>query len=324
MTYRTIPDSADEWVVALNDNPADGVLRQRHSQWLEQSDGNRRDWNETLRVWQMLDQTVPAHVEAWGHQGLSRDSQRDNVVRLSDRRPARRRFGLAAAAAIAAALAIAVLPGTIRQLGADVVTASGESRAIDLPDGSRLQLAPQSAVAFSFDTGRRQVELLRGEAWFDVVPVVDQTFRVIAGDVKVTVLGTGFEVRRDGRDVSVAVEHGRVQVESAAAAKILGAGDVLRFGNDGQLIAETVSPTLIASWRSGQLVAKDQTIRAAAAVLNRYFDGWIVVADDELGRQPLTGMYSLSNPRASLAAIARVQGATVREISPWLLVISRN
>jgi transmembrane sensor len=318
VTTRTIPDSADEWVVALNDNPADDVLRQRHSQWLEQSDGNRRDWNETLRVWQMLDQTVPAHVEAWGHQD-------NTVVRLSERRPGRRRFGLAAAAAaIAAALVIAFLPSTIRQLGADVATASGESRAVDLPDGSRLQLAPQSAVAFSFDTGRRQVELLRGEAWFDVAPVVDQTFRVIAGDVKVTVLGTGFEVRRDGRDVSVAVEHGRVQVESAATAKILGAGDVLRFGNDGQLTAETVSPTLIASWRSGQLVAKDQTIRDAAAMLNRYFDGWIVVADDELGRQPLTGVYSLSNPRASLAAIARVQGATVREISPWLLVISKN
>lgn len=318
MTIRIIPDSADEWVVALNDNPADGVLRQRHSQWLEQSDGNRRDWNETLRVWQMLDQTVPAHVEAW-------DRQDNTVVRLSDRRPARRRFALAAAAAaIAAALAIAFLPGTIRQLGADMATASGETRAVDLPDGSRLQLAPQSAVAFSFDAGRRQVELLRGEAWFDVVPVADQTFRVIAGDVKVTVLGTGFEVRRDGREVSVAVEHGRVQVESAAASQILSAGDVLRVVGDGQPQAEAVSPTLIASWRSGQLVAKDQTIREAAETLNRYFDGWIVVADDELGRQPLTGVYSLSNPRASLAAIARVQGATVREVSPWLLVISRN
>ena len=199
-----------------------------------------------------------------------------------------------------------------------------KTRAVDLPDGSRLQLAPQSAVAFSFDAGRRQVELLRGEAWFDVVPVADQTFRVIAGDVKVTVLGTGFEVRRDGRDVSVAVEHGRVQVESAAVSQILGAGDVLRLGENGQPTAEAVSPELIASWRSGQLVAKDQTIRAAAAALNRYFEGWIVVADDELGRQPLTGVYSLSNPRASLSAIARVQGATVREISPWLLVISKN
>ncbi len=317
-----MPDSADEWVVALNDNPADGVLRQRHSQWLEQSDGNRRDWNDTLRVWQMLDQTVPAHVEAWDHQD-------NTVVRLSERRPerrlGRRRFALvAAAAAIAAALAIAFLPGTIRQLGADVVTASGETRVLDLPDGSRLQLAPQSAVAFSFNAGRRQIELLRGKAWFDVVPVADQTFRVIAGDVKVTVLGTGFEVRRDGRAVSVAVEHGRVQVESAAASQTLGAGDVLRLDDVGQPIAETVSPELIASWRSGQLVAKDQTIREAAAVLNRYFDGWIVVADDDLGRQPLTGVYSLSNPRASLAAIARVQGATVREISPWLLVISKN
>jgi transmembrane sensor len=318
VTIRTIPDSADEWVVALNDNPADGVLRQRHNQWLEQNDGNRCDWNETLRVWQMLDQTVPAHVEAW-------DRQDNTVVRLSERRPARRRFALAiAAAAIAAALAIAFLPGTIRQLGADVATASGEIRTVDLPDGSRLQLSPQSAVAFSFDGGRRQVELLRGEAWFDVVPVADQTFRVIAGDVKVTVLGTGFEIRRDGRDVSVAVEHGRVQVESATASQILGAGDVLRLGDDGQPTAETISPALIASWRSGQLVAKDQTIREAAIVLNRYFDGWIVVADDELGRQPLTGVYSLSSPRASLAAIARVQGATVREISPWLLVISKN
>jgi len=314
-----MPDSADEWVVALNDNPADGVLRLRHSQWLAQSDGNRRDWDESLRVWQMLDRTVPVHVEAW-------DTHGSNVVRLSGRMPGRRRrLGLAvAAAAIAAALAIAILPNAIRQLGADVATASGETRAVDLPDGSRLQLAPHSAVAFSFDAGQRHVELLRGEAWFEVVPAPDRTFRVTAGDVKVTVLGTAFEVRRDDDSINVAVEHGRVQVESAAASQLLGAGDVLRLGNGSSPQTETVSPELIASWRSGQLVAKDQTIREAVAMLNRYFDGWIVVADEELERQPLTGIYSLSNPRASLAAIARVQGARVREISPWLLVISKN
>ncbi|MBX3454674.1 FecR family protein [Ferrovibrio sp.] len=323
MTYRTIPNSApnsaDEWIVALNDNPADGRLRQQHSQWLEQSDRNRRDWNESLHVWQMLDRTVPAHVEAWGRQ-LGKACG-DTVVPLPQRRG---RVALAAAAAIAAVLAVAVLPHTIRRLGADVATASGEIRTLDLPDGSRLQLAPQSTVAFSFDADRRQVELLRGEAWFDVVPMTGQTFRVVAGDVKVSVLGTGFEVRRDGRDVSVAVDHGRVQVDFAAMSQVLGAGEVLHLGDGRQLQVEKVSPELIASWRSGQLVAKNQTIREAAAALNRYFDGWIIVADDNLGRQPLTGVYALSNPRASLAAIARVQGATVHEISPWLLVISSN
>lgn len=315
MTTSTVPDSADEWVVALNDNPADGVLRQRHSQWLAQSEGNRRAWTEALRVWQMLDRTVPLHMESWGRSAGKTCG--DNVVRLPQRR---RRIAVAAAVATAATLAIAVLPQANRQLGADAATASGETRTLELPDGSRLQLAPQSAVALNFDAGRRQVEVLRGEAWFDVVPMAGDTFRVSAGDVKVTVLGTGFEVRRDGREVSVAVDHGRVQIESAATSQVLGAGDVLHLGDDGWLQTETVSPELIASWRSGQLVAKDQTIRDAAAALNRYFDGWIIVADDELGRQPLTGVYSLSNPRASLAAIARVQGATVRELSPWLLV----
>ena len=93
---------------------------------------------------------------------------------------------------------------------------------------------------------------------------------------------------------------------------------------DGSATTGKTAPSLIAAWRKGKLVAQNQPLAELVSVLDRYFDGWIIVADPGLAEQPLTGIYRLSDPKAALRAMAETQGATVREISPWVLVLSRQ
>lgn len=70
------------------------------------------------------------------------------------------------------------------------------------------------------------LELVRGAARFDVVPGRARLFRVQAGEVTVEVLGTSFEVERDGERARVSVARGRVAVRWSQDQSVeLGAGE---------------------------------------------------------------------------------------------------
>ena len=345
MNNMTTPGSASEWIALLSDDPDNPDLRARHDAWLESSAENRVDWDETLRVWQMLDMTVPVHVAEWQDrvkQAQPNVLREDSVIAMPDadaspiatvrgRRahPFWQRqlsLGLSGCALVACLLVIAV-PSWMIDLNADYLSPTGEVRVVELPDGSMLHLAPDSAVALAFAGDKRQIELLRGEAFFDVVPMTDRPFRVISGETETTVLGTAFDVRRGGYGVDVAVEHGWVRVEHTRGGQSdnvseLGAGDMVHVDQDGSFVRQTIAPELVAAWRGGGLIAKDQSVAEVVETVDRYFDGWILISDDALGSEPLTGIYNLEDPKAVLAAVADAQGAVLREISPWILMLS--
>ncbi len=73
-------------------------------------------------------------------------------------------------------------------------TASAEVRSFDLPDGSKVWLNQNSKLSYknSFELGR-VVTLTTGEAFFEVRKN-GEPFKVLAGKVTVTVMGTSFSV----------------------------------------------------------------------------------------------------------------------------------
>ncbi|GAB2587492.1 FecR family protein [Spirosoma areae] len=95
---------------------------------------------------------------------------------------------------------------------------TGRPLSLQLPDGSRVVLAPDSRVAFpkQFAAQVRDVNLT-GEAFFEVVRQPQRPFIVHAGNVNVKVLGTSFSVRALGgnSEVNVAVKSGKVAVSKA-------------------------------------------------------------------------------------------------------------
>jgi ferric-dicitrate binding protein FerR (iron transport regulator) len=95
-----------------------------------------------------------------------------------------------------------------------VATSSFEkNRIIELSDGSFITLNRDSKVRFpdKFNTRRRKVKLT-GEAFFEISPDFDRPFIIDAGNGKVTVLGTSFNVITDNgkNEVEVLVASGRV------------------------------------------------------------------------------------------------------------------
>jgi hypothetical protein len=80
-------------------------------------------------------------------------------------------------------------------------------------DRSRVTVVPSARLVQTvFDDRRAEFNLLSGSASWEVVPGGARVWRVNAGRVWITVLGTGFRVTREGDRVEVAVRHGAVRV----------------------------------------------------------------------------------------------------------------
>lgn len=333
MNIKTAPNTASEWIVALQETPDDTSLRRRFDDWLAHDEANKHDWDETLAVWRDLGMTLPAHADLWSAPiDETRSAAHPRPQRPIPRRApqkGRRRFQSRHsvwAFGIAAALVAAVLlPGRWDAIQSDYVTATGETKIVDLPDGSRVTLAPESMVDLAFEDGRRQLVLREGTAFFDVAPDPTRPFIVESGPITTTVLGTAFNVALLEGDVAVTVQHGKVRVDGQdGTANSLIPGDTLTLTQDGVLEKGRATVADIAAWRDGQLIVKDESVDDVAKALDRYFTGWIVVSDASLAGQPLTGVYNLSNPKSALSAIANTHKAKVYEISPWLLVLTTD
>jgi transmembrane sensor len=78
----------------------------------------------------------------------------------------------------------------------------------------------------------------------------------------------------------------------------------------------------VASWTRKRLVVKNRPVADIVDALRPYFDGMILVRGAGLAEARLTGVYDLTQPVEALRAVARAQGATVREITPWVVILS--
>ncbi|MCC6727124.1 MAG: FecR domain-containing protein [Saprospiraceae bacterium] len=135
-----------------------------------------------------------------------------------------------------------------------------------LPDGTQIELNHSSELSFiaGFDAKERNVKL-NGEAFFDVKRDETRPFIIEAGEAKVTVLGTSFNVRAYPNEeiIEVFVVSGKVQVEiqGAKQPKILNKGDLLRFNKKAlkiELATDQVGAPV--AWHTGILSFKGQPI----------------------------------------------------------------
>ena len=349
LSVRQASREASGWMIRLQEAPEDLLLRQELDDWLRKP-VNAAAWEETQRMMRAVAAASPRHAAGWGtflkqvragaDRGMTPNEERHGSAArrgvdgsapepAATGRPYRRRaLRLAGLAAAASLLAVLAGPEVALHLRADHKTARSEIRTLHLADDSVVTVAPASAVAVSYTDSARQVRLLSGEVYVEVTPDAERPFLVSADEVRVTVLGTAFNVSQSDDGAEVGVAHGVVRVEQTGSGKsvadALMAGEFLRVDRSGIFRRGQQPVSQIGAWRQNQLIAQDQRLRDVLDRLRRYHAGAIVLIDDSLADQPVTGVYDLGNPVAALRAIARSQDAVVREITPWVLILSRS
>lgn len=138
-----------------------------------------------------------------------------------------------------------------------------------------VDLNTDTDISIAFYDTRRTVELHRGEALFSISHDTARPFLVEAGDARVLVTSTQFDVRRNEDRVMVAVQAGSVEFSAGPwwrhKRAPLTAGQVsVASPRDGLVSPYPDRIETITAWQRGRLVFRDVSLSDMAAELSRY------------------------------------------------------
>lgn len=283
-------------------------IEEQAAQWLMRR--GEPDWSssdqDALDAW--LDHSMAHKAAFWRIEHGWAAADRLAAIGADDNSRSGWRWRNAAWLALAASLLLAIGLVTIPwSSSADssaqpqrYASRTGERRAIQLADGSRVELNTRTRLRAAVTRAGREIWLDDGEAYFAVAHDADRPFVVHAGPRTITVLGTKFSVRLSGRRVQVAVSEGRVridQADSAGRSTTITRGDMAVAEGPSLLVAQNsiqrVEDNL--SWRRGMLVFAQSSLGDAAAEFNRYNQRQIRITDPEAARIRIGGSFQADN-----------------------------
>jgi len=209
------------------------------------------------------------------------------------RRAIFRRSALAAGyAAIAAAGIFFFLNRSDR---IEIAAGHGELRTWQLADNTIVHLNSDSAISVKFDEHRRQVEIERGEVYFEVAKDVKRPFYVRAGSATLEDIGTAFDVYRQDKDTLVSVVEGQVAVKRESRHVT-----DLRAGEQATILPSQVvkskTPQKIfqaTAWLHQEIVFDRSPIADAAVQFNRYTQTQIIVDDPRIAEMAISGVFHI-------------------------------
>lgn len=208
-------------------------------------------------------------------------------------------------------------------------TPIGGHETVTFADGSRIELDTNTTIRARMTTERRMVWLEKGDAFFKVHHDGAHPFIVIAGNRRITDLGTEFLVSRRPHNLRVAVVSGRVWLEAAdkqapSQSHLLLPGDVAVASADTTSIRKQSERSLAnaLAWRHGLLVFDHTTLADAAAAFNRYNREKLEIADPAIASITIDGSFQPNNLQLFARVVRRAFGLRV-ETEGSHTVISR-
>ncbi|HEX5737383.1 MAG TPA: FecR domain-containing protein [Hydrogenophaga sp.] len=204
-------------------------------------------------------------------------------------------------------------------------TGRGQQLEVALPEGSHLRLDTLTKADVVIYRERREVRLPQGQAVFQVRGDAGRPFDVLAGPLRITVVGTRFSVRftpgLPGRaGVHVAVEEGRVRVARAEPSARgespvdLVAGQQIASDMSGLLGAVSAVPAAgIAPWRESRVSFDDVRLDQVLAEFERYGPVHLTVRDPSVAALRVTGTFDPRRLDSFSHLLPRVLPVQLRE-----------
>lgn len=296
---------AAEWFAWLESGECSRSDRERWEQWLSADWRHQEAWQlvERINADFTLAASGPAR-EALDAAGQSRRTALKSLLGIGVALPAAWWLGNS---------------GLVRTRDSDLQTVTGEIRAVDLADGTRLWLDTASAVRLDFNASKRTIELQAGAIHVQTARDA-RPLQVVAGQARVRPVGTRFSVSRHEKPMTVAVDEGEVEITSSPGHLVsLKAGEKARI--DGAGVQVTTATDGDFDWTKGRLVADNLALGQLTEQLNRYYQGMIVTTP-AAARLRVVGAYPLDRIDQALDALSDSLPVTVRHITPWFVLIS--
>ncbi|WP_336962609.1 FecR family protein [Sphingobium aquiterrae] len=193
-------------------------------------------------------------------------------------------------------------------------TAHGEIRVIPLEDGSTLTLNTASEVTVAYSAELREINVLAGEAFFNVMKNQKRPFIVYSNGSSVRAVGTAFSVRGYDDGVKVLVQEGRIKFARSALSD--GTAEIFadanteildKQGSPAPLVRRVAATDLAQSlaWLDAQLAFNETSLHSAALEFRRYSATPILLAPG-VENMRITGRYPAADPVGFAEAVANV------------------
>jgi transmembrane sensor len=327
-----IEEQVAQWVSRQHENTWNDNDQAALSQWLEASTAHRVAFLRLAAIWKSADRLKALHQDSQNSHHSANDEWQASQAWWRNPK------SMIAASLIGATVTMATLIGVNQYQSGDVyITPVGGSQTLALGDGTRIELNTDTKLRTIVNSKERTTWLEKGEAYFEVAKDAHRPFIVIAGEQRITVLGTHFSVRRDGDKVSVVVTEGRVRVDgprnlnpTVNANTIAHATVELKYGDIAlaqghSILVKTQAPNKLLnelSWRHKTLVFDDTSLSEAAAEFNRYSQKKLIINDPSIAEMRIGGSFDPSNVEAFSQLLAKGFGLKII-VQDTTILISR-
>ena len=301
-------EEAAAWFARLNTRSISAGALEEFRLW-RQTPGNREAYASIEAIWRKTG-ALKGHPELGdaveGALARTRKSAPAGALLVGLRSRPVTSLSIAALATLALVLGLRIFESR-----SDYATAVGEDRLVHLADGSQVRLDTSSEIKVHFASGVRRVELVKGQAFFQVAHDPSRPFIVQAGKTDVRATGTRFDVRRDDGVVRVTLLEGSVEVRAAQSSGpghwALRPGQQLRLGA-GLATPTTADVTAATSWTSRRITFQAVPLSTAIAEVNRYSARKVVLDAPGVGAIPVGGVFDCGDTDAFVAAVSDLQG----------------
>jgi transmembrane sensor len=306
-----IYEEACDWFVEFRDGAPNANARREFDVWVRKSPEHLAAYLEIAAIWTEGPALDPEQI--WPAETLIARAadESDNVVLLErpsvaqiTPRAGKSQFLAVAAALVVISLVAGVL-GWMQFLRVSTyTTAIGEQRSIVLADGSIVELNSRSRIQIRFSEQQRSVNLLDGQALFQVAKDRARPFVVASDGTTVRAVGTQFDVYKKKTGTVVTVVEGRVAILRKRAAVYLSAGEQLMVTPMSE--QKTAHPNVASAtaWTQRQLIFESASLSDVAQEFNRYNERQLVIEDPNIHDFHISGVFSSTDP-ASLIRFLR-------------------
>lgn len=186
-----------------------------------------------------------------------------------------------------------------------LATELGERRTEVMSDGTEIVLNTDSSIEVIYSDVGRGVELVRGEAQFDVAKDPERPFVVSVHGATVTALGTSFQVRRDQGDTVVTLLEGVVAVAYSNERHVLRPSERAVLSARTGVSISPIDPMLATGWLDGWLRFRGTPLAEVIVEANRYSPNKLRLGDPRLAGVQLSGNFRAGDSD-SIADAARL------------------
>jgi transmembrane sensor len=182
-----------------------------------------------------------------------------------------------------------------------ISTPNGGHYNVVLTDGTKVWLNAASSLTFpsAFKGSSREVQL-KGEGYFEVAPDPSKPFLVKVNDMKVTVLGTSFNIMayKEEDAVRTTLLDGSVRLSGPVRTRMLTPGQQVSYNTEGEIrLVNEADPDEAIAWKNGRFQFSSTNIQVIMRQIARWYDVKISYEGDVKnetfsGSTPMTGNVS--------------------------------